>query len=135
MAASGASAIHTPEDLYYSTDHLWIRPDGARVWIGVTDFAQDSMGEIVFVDVPESGALVRAGAAFCWIESTKAVTDLLAPLSGTIETGNAELRKSPEWVNRDPYGRGWLCALVPERGSGGELLDAERYAQLIEAIR
>lgn len=125
--------MNVPEDLQYSTDHEWVRVDGNRVRIGITDYAQDALGDVVFVQVPDQGATVTAGAGISEVESTKSVSDIYAPVAGTIVEVNDQLDASPERINADPYGDGWICVIEVEDPSAiGELLDAEAYRKLIE---
>jgi glycine cleavage system H protein len=122
-----------PSDLRYSTDHEWARVEEGRVRIGITDYAQDALGDVVFVEVPEPGTKVERGASFSEVESTKSVSEIYAPVSGTIAEVNAELADSPERLNDDPYGEGWICIIEPtDPAQLGELLDAEAYRALIE---
>ncbi|MGH9249568.1 MAG: glycine cleavage system protein GcvH [Acidimicrobiales bacterium] len=122
-----------PADLRYSTDHEWARVEEGRVRIGITDYAQDALGDVVFVEVPEAGTKVERGASFSEVESTKSVSEIYAPVSGTIAEVNAELADSPERLNDDPYGEGWICIIEPtDPMQLDELLDAEGYRALIE---
>jgi len=122
-----------PSDLRYSTDHEWARVEEGRVRIGITDYAQDALGDVVFVEVPEVGTKVERGASFSEVESTKSVSEIYAPVSGTIAEVNAELADSPERLNDDPYGEGWICIIEPtDPAQLDELLDAEGYHALIE---
>jgi glycine cleavage system H protein len=117
-----------PEDLKYTKDHEWVRVDGDTVRVGVTDFAQDALGDIVFVTLPETGTRVTAGQACGEIESTKSVSDVFAPVSGTVVERNEALDSSPELVNSDPYGDGWMMAIRVDAGAATEeLLDAAAY--------
>ena len=102
--------MNVPEDLAYSSDHEWIRADGGRARIGITDYAQDALGDVVYVQLPEVGTEVQAGEAFAEVESTKSVSDIFAPVTGTIVEVNAELADTPERLNEDPYGEGWICS-------------------------
>lgn len=125
--------MHVPDDLRYSSDHEWARLDGGRVWVGITDYAQDALGDVVFVQVPDVGLSVAAGDQIGEVESTKSVSDLYAPVGGTVAEVNAELGEAPERLNHDPYGEGWICVI--ETGDDGaleELLDADSYRALIE---
>jgi len=123
--------MNVPDDLAYSSDHEWIRIDGARSRIGITDYAQDALGDVVFVQLPEVGAQVTAGDAIAEVESTKSVSDIYAPMSGTIVEVNTELADAPERLNDDPYGEGWIFVMeAPDGGAG--LLDAEGYRALTE---
>ena len=125
--------MNIPDDLQYSTDHEWVRVDGSQVRIGITDYAQDALGDVVFVQVPESGAVVAAGAGISEVESTKSVSDIYAPVAGTIVEVNTDLDERPELVNSDPYGEGWICVIeVADSGAVTGLLDAEAYRKLIE---
>jgi glycine cleavage system H protein len=125
--------MHIPDDLRYSTDHEWIRVEGGRVTIGITDYAQDALGDVVFVDLPEVGAIVEASASISEVESTKSVSDIYAPVSGTIAEVNADLGDAPERLNEDPYGEGWICVIEltdPSQVDG--LLTAADYRELVE---
>jgi glycine cleavage system H protein len=123
---------NVPEDLRYSSDHEWARLEGDRVRVGITDYAQDTLGDVVFVQVPEVGAEVDAGAAFGEVESTKSVSDLYAPVSGTVVEVNTELADAPNRLNEDPYGEGWICVIEPSDTSQLEnLLDAAKYQALV----
>ncbi len=125
--------MNVPDDLRYSPDHEWIRLEGDRVRVGITDYAQDALGDVVFVQVPEAGAVVTAGQAFSEVESTKSVSDVYAPLAGTVVEVNTELADHPERLNDDPYGEGWICLIAPSDPAELErLLDAEAYRSLIE---
>jgi glycine cleavage system H protein len=122
-----------PSDLRYSTDHEWARVEEGRVRIGITDYAQDALGDVVFVEVPEVGTKVERGASFSEVESTKSVSEIYAPVSGTIAEINGDLADSPERLNDDPYGEGWICIIEPtDPAQLEELLDAEGYRALIE---
>lgn len=123
--------MNVPDDLAYSSDHEWIRSDGGRARVGITDYAQDALGDVVYVQLPEVGATVAAGDAIAEVESTKSVSDIYAPVSGTVVEVNAELADAPERLNEDPYGEGWIFVIETTDG-GGELLDAEAYRALIE---
>lgn len=123
-----------PEDVKYSKEHEWARREGKTVRVGITDFAQDALGDIVYVDVPEAGTQVTAGTAFGEVESTKSVSDLFAPLSGTVLERNDALGDAPDLVNSDPYGEGWMVLVDPSDPSELEaLLDAAAYRQLTES--
>jgi glycine cleavage system H protein len=122
-----------PSDLRYSTDHEWARVEEGRVRIGITDYAQDALGDVVFVEVPEVGTKVERGGSVSEVESTKSVSEIYAPVSGTIAEINGDLADSPERLNDDPYGEGWICIIEPTDPSQlDELLDAEAYRALIE---
>ncbi|MCP5026322.1 MAG: glycine cleavage system protein GcvH [Actinomycetia bacterium] len=125
--------MEIPEDLRYSAEHEWIRVEGDTVRVGITDYAQDALGDVVYVDVPEVGTKVAAGDTFGEVESTKSVSDLYAPVSGTIAAANGDLADAPERLNDEPYGEGWLVVIeISEPGQVGELLDAAGYRALID---
>ena len=122
-----------PENLRYSQDHEWVAVDGDTIRIGITDYAQDALGDVVFVDLPDVGTEVTAGGSFGEVESTKSVSDLFAPMSGEVIAVNAELVESPQRLNDDPYGEGWICVVkVSDPTELDSLLDAEAYQSLIE---
>ena len=117
-----------PEDLLYTEEHEWVRRGGDTVRIGITDFAQDQLGDIVYVSLPEVGAEIAAGDAVGELESTKSVSDVYAPLQGVVSAVNEALDAQPELVNSDPYGEGWLFELRPaDAGALESLLDAAAY--------
>jgi glycine cleavage system H protein len=120
-----------PEDLKYTADHEWVRvEDDGHVVIGITDYAQDALGDIVYVDLPAVGTSVSAGSTFGEVESTKSVSELLAPVSGEVVERNEALESAPDVVNSDPYGDGWMVRLRVAEGSV-ELLDATAYQAVI----
>ena len=122
-----------PDDLRYSTDHEWVRTEGTALRIGITDYAQDALGDVVYVEVPEVGTAVAAGAKVSEVESTKSVSDIFAPVAGTVTEVNAELASEPERLNQDPYGAGWICVISPDDPAAAEaLLDAAAYTALID---
>src|SRR4029453_15644633 len=122
-----------PSDLRYSSDHEWARVEEGRGRIGITDYAQEALGDVVFVEVPEVGTKVERGPSFREVESTKSVSEIYAPVSGVIAEINADLADSPERLNDDPYGEGWICIIDPaDPAPLEELLDAEGYRALIE---
>ncbi len=128
------STVNVPDDLRYSPDHEWARQEGERVRLGITDFAQDALGDIVFVQLPEPGTQVEAGQAIGELESTKSVSDVYAPVPGTVVEVNSELTDAPQKVNEDPYGEGWICLIEPVSPSPlGGLLGPAEYRRLIEA--
>lgn len=125
--------MEIPGDLRYSTDHEWVKVEGDRVRIGITDFAQDALGDVVFVQVPAVGSAITSGQPFSEVESTKSVSDVYAPVSGTLVEVNGLLADNPQMVNEDPYGEGWLCVIAmsdPSQLDG--LLDAAGYQALVE---
>ena len=125
--------MNVPDDLRYSKDHEWARLEDGRVRIGITEYAQDALGDVVFVQVPEVGTRVAAGESFSEVESTKSVSDIYAPVAGTIADVNQELADAPQRVNEDPYGEGWLVVIDPDdAGQLDQLLDAAAYRALIE---
>jgi glycine cleavage system H protein len=122
-----------PEDLRYTEQHEWARVEDGRVRVGITDYAQDALGDVVYVEVPEVGTEVRAGEPFGEVESTKSVSDVYAPVSGVVVERNAALADSPELVNEDPYGDGWMIVIEPSDPSELEgLLDASSYRRFTE---
>src|SRR5687768_14096025 len=125
--------MQIPSDLRYSSDHEWVAVSGTKVRIGITHYAQDALGDVVFVQVPELGATVAAGDSFGEVESTKSVSDVYAPVSGTVVAVNEQLAGAPETINSDPYGSGWLCEIeLEDAGELDGLLDATAYQALIE---
>lgn len=121
-----------PTDLRYTKDHEWVRVEGDEATIGITDYAADQLGDVVFVDLPEAGRSVDQFASFGVVESVKAVSDLFAPVSGEVKAANAELRSQPELVNKEPYGAGWMLKVkVEDPGQLDELLDAAAYDKLV----
>jgi glycine cleavage system H protein len=126
--------MNVPDDLRYTADHEWTRIEGGQLRIGITDYAQDALGDVVFVQLPEPGTKVSAGDSFGEVESTKSVSDIYAPVSGTVVEINVDLADAPQRLNEDPYGEGWLCVIAPdETESEAALLDAEGYRKLIES--
>jgi glycine cleavage system H protein len=115
-----------PEDLQYTKDHEWVRTDGDTLRVGVTDYAQEALGDIVFVTLPDVGAEVSAGTPCGEIESTKSVSDVYAPVTGTVVARNENLDAAPELINSDPYGDGWMLE-IRASGEAEGLLDAEAY--------
>lgn len=124
--------MNLPENLKYTKDHEWIKIDGTTGTVGITDHAQGELGDVVFVELPAAGKAVKAGESFGTIEAVKAVSDLYAPVTGSITEVNAELNGTPELVNKDPYGAGWMVKITlsnPDEVKG--LLDAKGYQELI----
>ena len=120
-----------PDDLRYSKDHEWVRADGSTATIGITSFAADELGDIVFVELPEVGAALKQFAAFGVVESVKAVSDLFSPVSGTVSEVNGRLQSEPELLNSDPFGDGWIARVETTDGDElKDLLDADGYAKL-----
>jgi glycine cleavage system H protein len=121
--------LSVPEDLQYTRSHEWVRTEGDTATIGITDHAQDELGDIVFVELPEEGATFEAGDSFGNVESVKAVSDLYTPVGGEVVGVNEALSDSPEKINEDPYGEGWIVKI---RVSGeGDLLSASDYEQFL----
>jgi glycine cleavage system H protein len=126
--------MNVPAELRYSSDHEWVRRDGDVVRIGITDYAQDALGDVVFVQVPTVGAEVTAGDPFVEVESTKSVSDVYAPVSGAVVEVNEALAEAPQVLNEDPYGEGWICAIrMTDPAELDRLLDAQAYQALIES--
>ena len=123
--------MNVPDELRFTSDHEWARLEDGKVRIGITDYAQDALGDVVFVQLPEPGSHVDSGASFSEVESTKSVSDIYAPLAGTVVEVNAELSDAPQRLNEDPYGDGWICVIEPDDAAAfAKLLDAEAYRQL-----
>ena len=121
-----------PEDLKYHPEHDWARIDGDTATFGITWFAQDQLGEVVFYDPPEAGSSVSAGESYAEVESVKAVSDVIAPLSGEVTEVNAGLSDAPELINDDPYGQGWLVRVkLSDSSEVDGLLDVDAYRQLL----
>jgi glycine cleavage system H protein len=122
-----------PDDLKYTTQHEWIRLDGNRAKVGITSYAQDALGDIVFVQLPDVGDRLEAGQAFGEVESTKSVSDVYAPVTGEVASRNEALETTPELVNTDPYGEGWLVELsVTDPSALDGMLDAEAYQRHVD---
>jgi len=126
--------VTTPDDLKYTAEHEWVRArSGSTVRVGITDYAQEALGDIVYVSLPEVGAEVTAGEAFGEVESTKSVSDVYAPVPGTVSARNETLEAQPELVNSDPYGEGWIVEIdVSDPAVVDTLLDAEGYRELLD---
>lgn len=122
-----------PEDRRYTAEHEWARLDDGRIVVGITDHAQDQLGDVVFVGLPEAGTAVEAGKPLGEVESTKSVSDIYSPVTGTVLEKNPEVEQSPELVNEDPYGRGWLVVIDAGDQNLDGLLTADAYRKLIEA--
>lgn len=124
--------MNVPEDLRYSTDHEWALADGDVVRVGITDYAQDALGDVVYVELPQVGDRVEQGEAFGEVESTKSVSELFAPVSGVVSEVNDELAGAPQRLNEDPYGDGWICTVTfDDLAQLDGLLDADSYRDLI----
>ena len=123
---------NVPKDLKYTREHEWAKQDGDRVRVGITAYAQEQLGDVVFVELPMVGAKVTASKNFGVVESVKAVSDLFAPVSGEVVEVNGELAQKPETVNQDPYGKGWMLVVKPSsKGEWDQLLTAQQYEELI----
>ncbi|HEX6230459.1 MAG TPA: glycine cleavage system protein GcvH [Actinomycetota bacterium] len=123
-----------PDDLRYTKEHEWVRDEGeGRVRVGITDYAQDALGDVVYVDVPETGTAVTANQAFSEVESTKSVSDVYAPVTGTVSDRNVLLEDRPELVNEQPYGDGWIAVLeMTDAGELEALMDASSYRAFVQ---
>jgi glycine cleavage system H protein len=120
-----------PSDLRYSSDHEWASANGDVIRVGITDYAQDALGDVVFVDLPKVGTVIAAHAAIGEVESTKSVSEIYAPVGGTVSAVNATLTSAPESVNADPYGEGWICEITTTSSADFDaLLDAAGYQAL-----
>jgi glycine cleavage system H protein len=123
--------MNVPDDLRYSPEHEWIRVDGTHVRIGITDYAQDALGDIVYVELPKVGSEVTAGGPLGEVESTKSVSEIYAPVAGTVTAVNDALAGGPERINQDPYGEGWICELELAEGADVDsLLEPSAYTDL-----
>ena len=120
--------MNVPDGLRYSKDHEWVRVEGDVATVGITDYAQDALGDVVYVEPPMVGSALNAGDSFGEVESTKSVSELYAPISGTVASTNDELETEPEKLNVDPYGEGWICTVsMSDAGELNALMDAEAY--------
>jgi glycine cleavage system H protein len=123
--------MNIPENLKYTKEHEWVRIDGSFGFVGITDFAQSELGDIVFVDLPQVGASMTKGSTFGTIEAVKAVSDLYAPVSGEVVEVNTTVADTPEVVNKDPYGEGWMLKVkIKDAADVSQLLDAAAYKAL-----
>lgn len=117
-----------PKGLFYSKEHQWMRVEGDEAVVGITDHAQQALGDITFVDLPKVGKVFKANDSMMVVESVKAASDVYAPVGGTVSAVNGQVSEKPELVNRSPYGDGWLCKLKPfDSAAVGRLMDAARY--------
>ena len=123
--------MNIPDNLLYSSDHEWVRIESGEAVIGITDYAQDALGDVVFVDLPDIGGVVSSGQSITEVQSTKSVSDIYAPIPGTIIEVNHDLVESPELLNEDPYGDGWICKIQLPDDSMPDLLSPEQYGELI----
>ncbi|HLB24892.1 MAG TPA: glycine cleavage system protein GcvH [Nitrospirota bacterium] len=123
-----------PDDLKYHKEHSWVKVDGNRATIGITDYAQGSLGDIVYIDLPDTDSQVEADGEIGEIESTKATSSVISPVSGTVRKVNTALEDTPETINEDPYGKGWIVVVEMENSSELDgLMDAEEYGKFVEA--
>ncbi len=124
-----------PEDLYYTKDHEWARVEGDRATIGITDYAQKELGDIVYVELPEVGRKVKAGEELCSIDSVKASSPVYAPLSGEVLEVNEKLNDAPETINNDPYGEGWIAVIkIEDPEEIKNLMSAREYEEMIKGM-
>ena len=124
--------MNVPTELRYSKDHEWARLEDGKIRVGITDYAQDALGDVVFVELPAVGDTVALGGSFGEVESTKSVSELYAPVAGTVVEVNGDLVDAPERLNDDPYGEGWICVIDPDdEAQYTTLLDAAAYLELI----
>lgn len=127
--------MNVPQDLHYTAEHEWVRviDDSTKVRVGITDFAQDALGDVVYVDLPATGTVVEASESVGELESTKSVSEMYAPVSGTIVTVNEALTDHPQLLNEDPYGDGWLCEIEMSNADDiGAMMGAAAYTELTE---
>jgi len=125
--------MNFPSELKYTKDHEWVKVDGGQAYVGITDFAQRELGDIVFIDINTVGSEVAEGEIFGTIEAVKTVSDLFMPVTGTVLEINAELDANPELVNKDPYGEGWMVKITLANGAADNLLSADDYKALVGA--
>lgn len=125
--------MNVPSNLRYTKDHEWVLITGSTVRVGITDYAQDALGDIVFIQLPDAGSQIDAHQGLGEIESTKSVNDVYAPVAGTVVTINDALTSNPELLNTDPYGSGWICEIESTSVNESDLMSAEEYSALIGA--
>ncbi len=128
-------AFKTPVELQYSKSHEWIKIEGEEAAIGISDYAQNSLGDVVYIDLPEAGTELEAGTVFGAIESVKAASDLYMPVAGEILAVNDALLNQPELINSDPYGEGWMIKIRIPAGTVGRLLSAEAYEKHVDSVK
>ena len=122
-----------PEDLKYHKEHTWVRVSGKKATIGITDYAQDALGDIVYIDLPETDTTIEANSELAEIESTKATSSVISPVSGTVIEVNDDLSESPEVINEEPYGKGWIAIIeIDDASEVDDLMDAADYAKYVE---
>jgi glycine cleavage system H protein len=128
--------MQQPDGFFFTKEHEWLRLEGTEAVVGITDFAQEALGDVVFVELPAAGTEVTAGKPFGVVESNKSVSDLFAPVSGRVVAVNEGLAAAPEAVNREPYGGGWMIRIAMASGDEAKgLLDAKQYEALVESER
>ncbi|OGX22800.1 MAG: glycine cleavage system protein H [Omnitrophica WOR_2 bacterium RBG_13_44_8] len=124
-----------PEDLYYTKEHAWVRRKGDRVVVGITDYAQDALGDIVYIEVPEEGTQVVSEEPFAEIESVKTVSEIFAPVTGEIVKSNNKVSESPEIIHEDPYGKGWICVIdMSDPSELDNLMTSEEYEEFVTEL-
>lgn len=122
-----------PEDLKYHKEHTWVRTSGKKVTIGITDYAQDALGDIVYIDLPDVDTTVEVNSEIGEIESTKATSSIISPISGRVIEVNEDLSESPEIINEEPYGKGWIAVLeIEDKSEIDDLMDASEYEKYVE---
>lgn len=122
-----------PEDLKYHKEHTWVKVSGKKATVGITDYAQDALGDIVYIDLPEPETAVEANSELAEIESTKATSSVISPVSGTVIEVNENLSESPEIINEEPYGKGWVAVLeIEDEAELDELMDSTDYEKYVE---
>ncbi len=124
--------MNFPENVQYTSDHEWIRVEGQFGWVGITDYAQSELGDIVYIELPAAGVKVEKGKSFGTIEAVKAVSDLFAPVAGEVVESNTEMKDHPEVVNKDPYNKGWMVKIIiTDPAQLDALLDVQAYKKLV----
>lgn len=122
-----------PDDLKYHKEHIWVKVSGKKATVGITDYAQDALGDIVYIDLPEVDMDVEVNSEFGEIESTKATSSIISPLSGRVTEVNEDLSENPEIINEDPYGKGWIAVLeIDDKSELDDLMDASEYSKYVE---
>jgi glycine cleavage system H protein len=122
-----------PEDLKYHKEHTWVRVSGKKATIGITDYAQDALGDIVYIDLPETDTTIEANSELAEIESTKATSSVISPVSGAVTEVNDDLSESPEIINEEPYGKGWIAVIeIDDASEVDDIMDAADYAKYVE---
>jgi glycine cleavage system H protein len=125
--------MNFPDDLRYSQEHEWVRVDGRIARVGITDYAQDALGDVVYVELPQAGSTVAAMASCCEVESTKSVSEIFSPVSGTIAEVNTDLSDTPQMINEDPYGKGWIFTVeMSDPAEVDALMDAAAYRAMLD---